>query len=157
MGLARTCRHRALLGKKISLGKNVVFAKQVELRVPEYVKIGDNVYFGAWFVAETNLEIGSDVLISSRVACIGNDHAFEDAQKTIITGGGLTPGAVVLGGDNLIGFGTIIIVNSRIGKGCIVGAGSVVTGDLPANTICAGVPARPIRPRYGQSPMTSSQ
>ncbi len=53
-----------------------------------------------------------------------------------------------LGRDNLIGHKATIIGNVRIGKGCIVGAGSVVTKDLPPNTICCGVPARPIRDRF---------
>ena len=47
--------------------------------------------------------------------------------------------------DNVfIGLGSIIMPNVRIGENCIIGAGSVVTKDVPNNTVVAGVPAKKI-------------
>ena len=46
-----------------------------------------------------------------------------------------------------IGANVVVTAGVTIGEGCIVGAGSVVTRDLPPNMICAGVPAKPRRPR----------
>jgi acetyltransferase-like isoleucine patch superfamily enzyme len=82
------------------------------------------------------------------VSFIGNDHIFNNPDKTIFFSGRLPSSTIILEGDNLIGFGTIVIGNVTIGKGCIVGAGSVVTKDLPSYHICAGVPAKPLKKRY---------
>jgi acetyltransferase-like isoleucine patch superfamily enzyme len=95
-----------------------------------------------------NVIIGDDVMISSSVAFIGNDHAFDDPDATIHSQGLLPIPTIRIGGDNLIGYGAIIIGPVTIEKGVIVGAGSIVTRDLPAGTICVGNPAKPRRSRY---------
>jgi len=82
------------------------------------------------------------------VSIIGRDHGFDDPTVTIYEGLKNKDSFVEIGSDVFIGFGSIIVGTSRIGDGCIVGAGSVVVKDLPAFTLCAGVPAKAIRPRY---------
>lgn len=140
------------LGRRGSFGSNVIIGPSSAFRPPDFVRIGDDVGIGAEFYCETNLEVGSGVLISSRVAMVGRDHRFDDPDQTVFWAGRLPPVTITLEGDNLIGFGTIIIGPATIGRGCIVGAGAVVTGDLPANTICVGAPARPIRMRFPGRP-----
>lgn len=152
----RLACHRLLVGKKLKFGRNVNLGRRIEIRSPHRFIVADNVSIGPYFIAEANVEVGPDVLISSRVSFISNDHAFDDPTKTVYYGGRLEPSTIVLEGDNLIGFGSIVVGNVRIGKGCIVGAGSVVTRDLPPYTVCAGVPARVLRSRYPQEQDTSS-
>lgn len=96
---------------------------------------------------QTNLVVGDDVMISSGVAFVGNDHDFSDPAKNIQQQGPLPKSSVVLEGDNLIGFGTLVVGNVTIGRGSIVGAGSLVTRDLPPDTVSVGRPAKPIRMR----------
>lgn len=138
---------KSLLRNKLVVGENVNFGRYVELRCPNFAKFANNINVGPWFVAETNLDIGSDVLISSKVSFVGNDHEVYDKSKSIYYQGRCPASTVILEGDNLIGFGAIVVGNVKIGKGCIVGAGSVVTKDLPPYSICAGVPARVINYR----------
>ena len=88
------------------------------------------------------------MLISSNVAVIGNDHDHSDIDHTIFFSRRTAASTVVLEGDNLIGFGTIIIGPVTIGRGTIVGAGSIVNRSIPANSICVGSPARVIGSRY---------
>lgn len=132
---------RTRLGPQFIVGPGSRIARGVHLDVGTRVSIGAN------FVCEANLTVGNDVMISSNVAFVGNDHKFEDPKLTLHEQGHHPVSCIHLEGDNLIGFGTIIVGSVRIGRGCIVGAGSLVTKDLPADTICVGRPARPIRRR----------
>jgi acetyltransferase-like isoleucine patch superfamily enzyme len=99
---------------------------------------------------ETALEIGDDVLISSYVGFVGNDHPFDDSTTTVFSQGRATQSTIRLEGDNLIGFGAVIVGNVTIGKGAIIGARSVVTRDVPPNTVSYGTPAKVRRQRYGE-------
>ena len=57
-------------------------------------------------------------------------------------------GPVRIGNDVWIGTRAVILSGVTIGDGVVIGAGSVVVKSLPPYTICAGVPARPLKPRF---------
>jgi acetyltransferase-like isoleucine patch superfamily enzyme len=114
---------------------------------PNEFVAGNSVYIGRNFHCEVDAEIGDSTLISSAVALVGNDHEFDVAASAITEGARLPASRVILEGNNLLGYGTTVVGNIRIGWGCIVGAGSLVTRDLPPNTVCVGRPAKPIRAR----------
>ena len=54
-----------------------------------------------------------------------------------------------MGDDAWLGYGVIVLDGVRIGKGAVVGAGSVVTEDIPDGGIAVGVPARVVKMRGG--------
>jgi phosphonate metabolism protein (transferase hexapeptide repeat family) len=56
--------------------------------------------------------------------------------------------AVVVGHDVWIGHGATIVPGISVGNGAVIGAGAVVTHDVAPYTIVAGVPARPLKPRF---------
>lgn len=58
---------------------------------------------------------------------------------------------VQIGHDVWIGHGAVILPGRSIGTGAVVAAGAIVTKDVPAYTIVAGNPARPVRPRFSES------
>ena len=58
--------------------------------------------------------------------------------------------AVAVGHDVWIGHGATITAGVKIGNGAVIGAGAVVTRDVAPYTIVAGVPARPLRPRFAE-------
>lgn len=141
-------RAKSLLGT-LQIGKHFVVGPRARVARGVAVTIGDRVNIGADVTIETNLVIRDDVMVSSHVAFIGNDHDFSDPARTIQQQAGLPRSRIELGGDNLIGFGSIILGNVTIGHGAIVGAGSLVTTDLPPNWVAVGRPAKPVRMRRG--------
>jgi chloramphenicol O-acetyltransferase type B len=132
----------------IEIGLGVTFGENVDIRAPNKVVIGNYVGLGKNFTAEVDFEIGCETLISSNVSFIGNQHMFDDPNSSVYWQGRVDKDFIKLEGNNLVGFGSIIVGNVTIGRGAIVGAGSVVTRSLPPNMICVGTPARPIRKRF---------
>ncbi|MBK8161647.1 MAG: hypothetical protein IPK65_00400 [Gammaproteobacteria bacterium] len=59
----------------------------------------------------------------------------------------VTKGGIVVGDDAWLGYGVIVLDGARIGRGAIIGAGSIVTGDIPEGVIAAGAPAKVIKAR----------
>ncbi|MGN8963361.1 acyltransferase [Bariatricus sp. HCP28S3_D3] len=108
------------------------------LRIGEHVDIFteypfDSIYPGL-------ITIGDYVTISSDVKILAHD-----ASMGYITDGACKIGRVDIGSHVFIGHGAIILCNTRIGDYAVIGAGSVVTGDVPARTVYAGNPARYIK------------
>jgi acetyltransferase-like isoleucine patch superfamily enzyme len=132
----------------VSIGRDVAIGANAFVGSPNRFIVGDRVRIGRNLHCETDLEVGSDVLISSNVAFIGRDHKSDDPGQTVFTQGREEPQLIVIQGDSLIGFGTIILGQVTIGRGAIVGAGSLVTRDVPAGMVVVGRPARPIRARH---------
>ncbi len=92
------------------------------------------------------VKIGNDCLLADSVQIYDHSHRFDDNQKLIREQGHeVKPVAI---GDNVwIGARSIILSGVHIGSNSVIGAGSVVTKDIPANAIAAGVPAKVIRMR----------
>lgn len=145
--------YRISSGGKFTWGDNVWVGKGARISCPNYCRFGNNVGTGTDMIVEADLEIGDDVLISSRVSFISDDHRFDDPQTTIFWNGRNPDCKIEIGGDNLIGNGVIVIGPVKIGKGCVVGSGAVVTKDLPPYTICVGTPAKPIKNRFADDVM----
>ena len=90
--------------------------------------------------------IGSNVLMGPRVSIIAESHNFSRTDITIKQQD-VTRRGVQIGDDCWLGSNSVILAGTSIGKGAIVGAGAVVTADVPDYAIVGGVPARPIRNR----------
>jgi putative colanic acid biosynthesis acetyltransferase WcaF len=134
-------------GLRLVVGKQFTVGRRCDILSPGEFVAGDYVSIGQDFLCETDAHIGSHVLISSRVSFIGNDHDIEQPGVNVYEARRLPPTKVTLEGDNLIGNSVIIVGQVTVGAGTIVGAGSLVTADLPAGWICYGRPAKPMRRR----------
>jgi UDP-2-acetamido-3-amino-2,3-dideoxy-glucuronate N-acetyltransferase len=145
----------------VKLGKDVKLAPFVNLYGCE---IGDETKIGAFVEIQKNATIGKRCKISSHTfICEGvtiEDHVFighgvtfiNDTYPRATTGSGelqtasdwkVEPTRIKKGAS--IGSGVTILCNVVVGEGAIVGAGSVVTRDVPANAIVVGNPARVLR------------
>ena len=92
------------------------------------------------------IEIGCGVLIAANCALYPHDHGVAPEQP--IRDQPLeTKGPIVIGDHAWLGTGVIVLGKVRIGKGAVIGAGSVVTKDIPDGAIAFGVPARVVKMR----------
>jgi maltose O-acetyltransferase len=94
------------------------------------------------------IRVGSNVTIAQFVSIIGDNHRVEDPELPILVQGAI-PEDVVIEDDAWIGAQVVILPGVRVGRGAVVGAGSIVTKDVSPGAIVAGNPARLIRFRSG--------
>jgi acetyltransferase-like isoleucine patch superfamily enzyme len=72
------------------------------------------------------------------------NHEFDDPHRPFVEQG-ITAAGIVIEDDVWIGASAVITDGVHIGRGAVVAAGAVVTADVPAHTVVAGVPARVVR------------
>jgi acetyltransferase-like isoleucine patch superfamily enzyme len=94
------------------------------------------------------VELGRYVMLAPYVAIVGKDHVTSKPGVPVIFSGRPTLKPTVIEDDAWVGFGAIIMAGVRIGRGAIVGAGSVVTKNVPPYEVHAGVPAHKIGERF---------
>jgi acetyltransferase-like isoleucine patch superfamily enzyme len=92
------------------------------------------------------IQIGRGVQIAPNCAFYPYDHGFAPG-KPIQEQPLQTKGGITIDDDAWLGCGAIVLSGVRIGKGAVVGAGAVVTHDIPDGAIAAGVPARVVKMR----------
>lgn len=145
---AMVLRYAALKTLAESVGDNVSVHPGVYILNPQKLKIGSNVSFHpmCYVEARGGITIGSDVSIAHGVTILSETHNFEDTQKKINDQGlRMCPSKI---GDNVwIGAKATILGGVTVGDGAVVGAGSVVTRDVPENAVSVGVPAKMIKTR----------
>lgn len=104
-----------------------------------------------------SIHIGTRVSIGPNCAFYPYDHAIEP-DRPIREQGLWSKGDIVVEDDAWLGTGVIVLAGVRIGRGAVVGAGAVVTHEVPPFAIVAGVPARVIGSRLnGESATTASE
>ena len=108
------------------------------------LSIGKNTFInvGCMFDLAGPIEIGDRVSLGQQVLLITGAHEIGTAYKRA---GDLTPRAIRICSGAWLGARAIILPGITVGEGAIVAAGAVVTKDVPANTVVAGIPAVPIR------------
>ncbi len=144
------CRH--LFSK---CGKNVNIEHGAYFGSGKDVEIGDNSGIGVdCFVGRAI--IGKDVMMGPEVILLGQNHKFDDLTVPMFKQGYLVTKPVEIGDDVWIGTRVIILPGRKIGKGSVIGAGAVVTKDIPEYAVAAGNPARVIRFR-GQQEQKDTQ
>jgi len=95
--------------------------------------------------AAQSVSIGKDVLIASHVYITDHDHDFSNPDDPVIRNGRLLTSPVTIKDRVWLGERVIVLKGVTIGESSVIGAGSIVTIDIPAYCIAAGVPASVIR------------
>ena len=135
----------ALLRKLLKgIGENVHFEPNFRCEFGFNITIGNNFFanFDCIMLDGNLITIGDNVLLGPRVGLYTASHAL-DARERIM--GGCYAHPIVIEDNVWIGAGVHIMGGVTIGRNSVIGAGSVVTKDVPENVIAAGVPCKVIR------------
>ncbi|HNR29666.1 MAG TPA: acyltransferase [Candidatus Hydrogenedentes bacterium] len=140
------------LGDRASLHRDTIF----EIGPGGEIIIGDDTHiqprclFASY---EAPIRIGREVQIAAQCCFYSYDHSFSPG-RSIMEQPLKTKGGIVLEDGVWFGVGVIVLDGVRIGAGAVVGAGSVVTRDIPANALAVGAPARVVGDRGACDPAT---
>jgi UDP-2-acetamido-3-amino-2,3-dideoxy-glucuronate N-acetyltransferase len=118
----------AVIGERCSLGQNVVVMNGV--RIGNNVKIQNNVSVYEGVELEDDVFCGPSMVFTNVVNPRSHVSRRDEFQKTLVKRGAT------------IGANATVVCGNTLGEYCFVGAGSVVTGDVPAYALMVGVPAR---------------
>jgi acetyltransferase-like isoleucine patch superfamily enzyme len=160
-------------GHMIRLGENVFIERgsilSVDCKGKSFIDIGENTYLYSNCIIKTShgwikigndctvnefailhgdggLEIGNDVRIAAQVRITAMNHIYED-PKISIRLQGIRANGIKIEDDVWLGIGSTVLDGVTIGKGSVIGAGAVVTKDIPPYSIAVGVPAKVIKKR----------
>ena len=173
----RLCRRRFLtsagrrmrLDGMLFLGRGVTLeiGRSAEMRFGRWTWIGDGtkirchegaVRIGAKTVlgqectisAYHHVSIGDQCIVADRVMLIDFDHNVAEVERPIRVQG-IYKRDVDVGSNVWIGYGACILRGVKVGDNSVIGTNSVVTSDVPANSVVGGIPARIIRMREAPS------
>jgi acetyltransferase-like isoleucine patch superfamily enzyme len=124
----------------IYLGNKVCLDRGVDIRTAGsdcWIEIGDNSYLGPYvcMAGPGNIKIGKNCLIASHSSVYANNHRDY----------GLSREGIEIEDNCWIGSGVRILDGLTIGRGSVIGAGAVVTKNIPPDSIAVGVPAKVIK------------
>ena len=128
-----------------SAGKTPFVNPNFRCEFGQNIHVGDNFYanYDCVILDGAPVTIGDDVLLAPKVGMYTSNHLFDAKERKL---GGCIAKPIRIGNRCWIGACVSITQGVTIGDNTIIGAGSVVTHDIPANVIAAGVPAKVIRP-----------
>lgn len=95
---------------------------------------------------DATIKIGKNVMTGPGVKLFAFNHTHSQTNIPMVEQG-FEEADIIIEDDVWIGANSTVLAGANIGEGVIVGAGSVVTGDLPPYSVCAGVPAKVIKRR----------
>ncbi|HEV7301560.1 MAG TPA: acyltransferase [Tepidisphaeraceae bacterium] len=134
------------LGERCSIAAGAVVQGNVELGDDCSIQTGTIlVGYGTRDDRAGLIRIGNGVRIAPMVMMIASNHRFDGDRP--IRQQGMQHAPITIGDDVWIAGRVNVMAGVTIGRGCVVGAGAVVTKDIPPNSIAVGVPARVIASR----------
>lgn len=130
-----------LFGAKVGVGVHVY--PKVKIWAPWNLDLSDEcgIANGAILYSQGKISIGKRVVISQGAHLVAGTHDYTKAGFPLIT----MP--IVIGDFTWVAAEAFIHPGITIGEGCVIGARSVVTKDMPAWMVCAGHPCKPIKER----------
>ncbi|MBC9820424.1 sugar O-acetyltransferase [Terrabacter sp. MAHUQ-38] len=139
-------RRRELLGAIFgSVGERPILNSPFNAGFGSNVHIGDDFYgnVNLTFVDDVEIRIGDGVMIAPNVTLTTTGHPVHPARRVDFA---RFSEPIVIEDKVWIGSNAVVLPGVRIGYGSVIGAGSVVSNDIPPMVVAVGVPARVLRP-----------
>lgn len=139
-----------LLGE---MGENCFFQGPITFHYGKHTKVGKNCFFNFNFTVQddAHVTIGDHCNFGPNVTIVTPIHPMIASERKVLYDKDGNPKRlcyakpVVIGSDCWFGANVVVCPGVTVGDGCVIGAGSVVTRDIPANSFAAGNPCRVIR------------
>jgi acetyltransferase-like isoleucine patch superfamily enzyme len=141
------------LGTLIQIGENSSIDSFVKIKPAGGmgdVIIGRNCFINSGCVIYTGngVKIGNDVAIAANCTFASTNHEYSNHDELIrLQGFRPSKGGICIGDDVWIGANCVFLDGTNVGKGCVIAASSVVRGDIPPFSVCAGTPLKIIGTR----------
>jgi acetyltransferase-like isoleucine patch superfamily enzyme len=139
----------ALREGRLEVGEGVLFEPNVWITAPgrARVRIGAGTFLnqGVMVASHELVEIGEHCMLAN--GCFVSDaaHRYDDPDRPVPWQGFTSKGPTQIGANCWLGAHVVVTSGVSIGERCVVGAGSVVTHDIPPFSIAAGAPARVLK------------
>jgi acetyltransferase-like isoleucine patch superfamily enzyme len=147
--------------RRLAVRKNVTIGERFHVGIgstvwaPRSLTIGNDVYVGKNVTIQVDGVIGDGVLFANLSGIVGKTDHRSDQVGTLIRRSewvGDNPDSLshttTIGTDVWVGYGAVVLSGITVGDSSIVGAGAVVTRDVPPNSIVVGNPARVVGQRF---------
>ncbi len=139
----------ALREGRLEIGPHALLEPGVWLTAPGSARIrigaGTFLNLGVMVAALDLVDIGNHCMFANGCFITDASHRFDDAVRPVPWQGFTTKGPTRIGDNVWCGANVVVTSGVTIGERCVIGANSVVTADIPAFSIAAGVPARVLR------------
>jgi acetyltransferase-like isoleucine patch superfamily enzyme len=136
------------IGDGVFLGRGTILScKNGDIELGDHVNIG----FHSEIFSGSSVRVGAHGLFAAYTYLVGGGHDFSATGVPVVEQERLSRG-ITLDDNVWLGAGVTVLDGVHIGRHVVVGAGAVVTHDLPAASIAAGVPARVVRQREDGPP-----
>lgn len=138
------------IGRETMIGEHVALSAGMvpgqECIASPVVSIGDRCLIGrgSGIVGHLSIDIGDDVWTGHHVYITDQNHGYGDPELPI-SAQTMPERPVRIGSGSWIGHGSVVLPGADIGRGCVIGANSVVNGVIPDHSVAVGAPARVIR------------
>jgi acetyltransferase-like isoleucine patch superfamily enzyme len=138
------------IGERVSIfgGIRLEVIQDNNKRIPD-LSIGDNTNIeqNVHIVCHSRIRIGDNVSITGNCAVVDVTHPYVDVDNPLKVGARVQDdnSFVEIGDGTWIGYGSVVLPNVRIGRSVVIGANSVVVGDVPDFSVVAGSPAKLIK------------
>lgn len=142
-GSALDLRGRLAAGFLRRAGRRLRISSRVNIYEPANVTVGSHVYIGyGTYLGAGRITLEDEVTLGPYCAIAAGNHSRKDRSFRY---GPYEPGEILIGRGTWLGAHVTVTSGVTIGKGCLIAAGSVVTKDVPDDSVVAGVPGRVLR------------